>query len=222
MSRKATVAGASGLIGAELLKIILKEDDYDSVTALTRRKLDIVHPKLTQLIVDFDHLSDFREKISGDAVFSCLGTTNQITPDKKRYYQIDHDYPLHLGRMAEENKIPHFHLVSSIGANPKSKNFYTRMKGETERDIAMLNIPSVYFYEPSLLKGRQTAKRSGEKFFEGLFKIVDPLLLGSWKKYRSVEAATVARAMYDLSLESDPGKYIVQFLAGEPRRVRIK
>jgi uncharacterized protein YbjT (DUF2867 family) len=221
MSRKAIIAGASGLIGTELLKIILQEPGYDFVITLTRRKMDMVHPKLIQLITDFDRLSDFKEQIAGDAIFSCLGTTNQITPDKKRYYRIDHDYPLQLGRIAEENGIPQFHLVSSIGANPASKNFYTRMKGETERDIGLLKIPAVYFYEPSLLKGRQHAKRPGEIFFEGLFKIVDPLLLGKWKKYRTVEAATVARAMYEQSLVTEPGKYIVQFFGGDAKRVRI-
>lgn len=221
MSRKAIIAGASGLIGSELLKIILNEPAYDSVITLTRKQLDLVHPKLTQLNIDFDRLGEFASDITGDAIFSCLGTTNQITPDRKRYYHIDHDYPLHLGRMAVENGISHFHLVSSIGANPESKNFYTRMKGETERDIGLLNIPSIYFYEPSLLKGRQISTRTGERFFEGLFKFVNPLLIGSWKKYRSVDAATVARTMYDQSLENDPGKYVVQFLANRPNRIRL-
>ena len=211
MGKKAIVAGATGLIGGHLLDVLLATDTYDEVVILVRKKLDITHPKLTQLVLDFDQIENHSSSITGDAVFSCLGTTKNKTPDRNTYYRIDHDYPLLLAKMSKANGVKQFHLVSSIGANPDSGTFYIKLKGETERDIRALNFYSSFMYEPSMLTGREYETRYGEVFFEGLFKIVNHLLIGKWKKYRSVSGAAVARAMYDQSLKDEPGQWIVQF-----------
>ena len=214
MGKKAIVAGASGLIGGHLLEILLEADTYNEVLILVRKKIDFTHPKLTQLITDFDQIENHSPSITGDAVFSCLGTTRSKTPDRNEYYRIDHDYPLRLAKMAKANGVKQFHLVSSIGANPNSGTFYIRLKGETERDISALNFYSSFMYEPSMLTGREYETRYGEVFFEGLFKVVNHLLIGNWKKYRSVSGAAVAGAMYDQSLKDEPGQWIVQFESG--------
>jgi uncharacterized protein YbjT (DUF2867 family) len=214
MGKKAIVAGATGLIGGHLLEILLEADIYDEVLILVRKKIDFTHPKLTQLVIDFDQIESHSASITGDAVFSCLGTTKSKTPDRKTYYRIDHDYPLRLAKMAKANGVKQFHLVSSIGANPNSGTFYIKLKGETERDISALNFYSSFMYEPSMLTGREYETRFGEVFFEELFKIVNHLLIGRWKKYRSVSGAAVARAMYEQSLKDEPGQWIVQFESG--------
>ena len=214
MGKKAIVAGATGLIGSQLLEILLATDTYDEVRILVRKKLDITHPKLTQLVIDFDQIENHSSSITGDAVFSCLGTTRKKTPDRNTYYRIDHDYPLRLAQLAKANGVKQFHLVSSIGANPDSGTFYIKLKGETERDISALNFYSSCMYEPSMLTGREHETRFGEVFFEGLFKILNHLLIGKWKKYRSVSGAAVAGAMYDQSLKDEPGQWIVQFEDG--------
>jgi uncharacterized protein YbjT (DUF2867 family) len=214
MGRKAIITGASGLIGSQLLDILLAVETYDEVLILVRKKLNISHIKLTQLVIDFDQMESHAASIAGDAVFSCLGSTQKKTADRTVYYKIDHDYPLRLAKMAQANGVKQFHLVSSIGANPNSKTFYIKMKGETERDINALNMHSIFIYEPSMLTGRREEKRPGEMFFEGLFKIINPLLIGKWKKYRSVSGATVAKTMYEQSLKDEPGKWIVQFESG--------
>jgi uncharacterized protein YbjT (DUF2867 family) len=214
MEKKAVIAGATGLIGGQLLDILLEADTYDEVLILVRKKIDFIHKKLTQLVIDFDQIESYSSSITGDAVFSCLGTTRSKTPDRNTYYRIDHDYPLRLAKVAQENGVKQFHLVSSIGANPKSQTFYVKMKGETERDIGALNFYSSFFYEPSMLTGREYETRFGEVFFEGLFKFVNHLLIGKWKKYQSVSGAAVARAMYEQSLKDEPGKWIVQFEDG--------
>jgi uncharacterized protein YbjT (DUF2867 family) len=216
MGKKAIVAGATGLIGSQLLDILLATDTYDEVLILARKKLDITHPKLTQLVIDFDQIESQSTSITGDAVFSCLGTTRNKTPDRNTYYRIDHDYPLRLAKLAKANGVKQFHLVSAIGANPNSGTFYIRLKGETERDISALNFYSSFMYEPSMLTGREHETRFGEVFFEGLFKIINHLLIGKWKKYRSVSGAAVARAMYEQSLKDEPGKWVVQFEDGIP------
>jgi uncharacterized protein YbjT (DUF2867 family) len=214
MGRKAIVTGATGLIGSQLLDILLTGNEYNEIVVLARKKLNITNQKLTQLVIDFDQLESHTSSITGDAVFSCLGSTQKKTPDRNIYYKIDHDYPVRLAKMAAANGIKQFHLVSAVGANPESKNFYIKMKGETERDISVLNLKSIFLYEPSLLTGRKEEKRPGEMFFEVLFKIVNSLLTGSWKKYGSVSGATVAKTMYDQSLKDEPGKWVVHFENG--------
>ena len=214
MGKKAIVVGATGLIGGHLLEILLEAETYDEVLIFVRKKIDFTHPKLTQLVIDFDQIESHSASITGDAVFSCLGTTRSQTPDRNTYYKIDHDYPLRLAKMAKANGIKQFHLVSAIGANPNSGTFYIKLKGETERDISALNFYSSFMYEPSMLTGREYETRFGEVFFEELFKIVNHLLIGRWKKYRSVSGEAVARAMYDQSLKEEPGKWIVQFVNG--------
>ena len=99
MGKKAIIAGATGLIGGQLLEILLQADTYSEVLILVRKKLDITHPKLTQLVIDFDQIENHSLSITGDAVFSCLGTTRNKTPDRSTYYKIDHDYPLRLAKI---------------------------------------------------------------------------------------------------------------------------
>src|ERR1700742_1490359 len=124
MSNKAIIAGASGLIGSKLLNILLNEPGYDEVLVLVRRELPIEHQKLVQLIVDFDKLDKHVVAINGHAIFCCLGSTKKKTPDLNIYRKIDHDYPVKLAQIGKQNGVDQYHLVSSIGADSKSSNFY--------------------------------------------------------------------------------------------------
>jgi uncharacterized protein YbjT (DUF2867 family) len=214
MGKKAILIGASGLVGGHLLEFLLDADGFDEVLILVRKQIDFTHPKLTQLVIDFDQIESYSTYITGDAVFSCLGTTRRKTPDRNAYYKIDHDYPLRFAKLALKNGVKQFHLVSSIGANPNSNTFYLKLKGELERDISALNFHSIFLYEPSMLTGREYETRFGEVFFEGLFELLNLLLIGRWKKYRSVSGEAVAKAMYELSLKDEPGKWIVRFEDG--------
>ncbi|MBS7565797.1 NAD(P)H-binding protein [Mucilaginibacter sp. Bleaf8] len=208
MANKAVIAGASGLIGSELLQLLLHENFYDEVLVLVRKELPVQHKKLVQLVIDFDQLQNHAHAINGHAVFCCLGSTRAKTPDIKQYYKIDHDYPVQLAQIALQNNVPQYHLISAIGANPKSGNFYTRLKGETGADVAKVGIKSVHIYQPSLLTGNRKEHRLGERIATVLMKGLNPLLLGGLKKYRSIPAATVARAMYKQSLNTDEGLFI--------------
>ncbi|MDB5017406.1 MAG: nucleoside-diphosphate sugar epimerase [Mucilaginibacter sp.] len=208
MAKKAIVAGASGLIGSALLNILLQNKEYDTVLILVRRRLPIENNKLKQLIINFEQIEDHSKLLTGDVVFSCLGSTRIKTPDLKEYRKIDHDYPLRLAKIAFENGIRQFHLVSSIGADSSSSNFYTKMKGETEDDIKRVGLPALYIYQPSLLTGERKEIRIVEKIISGLFKVIDPLLFGKLKKYRSIAATTVAQAMFKQSIEKKEGIFI--------------
>ncbi len=208
MANKAVIAGASGLIGSELLQLLLQSQQYDEVLALVRHELPVNHKKLVQLVVNFDQLEQHQAAINGHAVFCCLGSTRSKTPDLSVYQKIDHDYPVELAQIARQNKIPHYHLVSAIGADSKSGNFYTKLKGQTEDDIQQVGIPSLHIYQPSLLTGNRKEFRLGEKIATVVMKMIDPLLFGSLRKYKSIPAATVAQAMYRQSLNTEEGVFV--------------
>jgi len=206
--RKAIIAGASGLIGGLLLDDLLQCSDYKEVVIIVRKELPIKNQKLKQLVIDFNKLDNYAEEITGDVIFCCLGTTRKKTPDLSVYRKIDHDYPLHLAQIALKNHIDQYHLVSALGANAGSSVFYNKIKGETERDITAIGVKCLQIYRPSLLTGDRKEKRFAERLAMGIFKIIDPLLIGTLKKYRSIPAKTVAEAMYKQSLIKQEGIFI--------------
>jgi len=208
MAYKAIIAGASGLIGSKLLNILLKQPEYSEVLILVRGKLDIEHKKLSQLVVNFDLLDEYADSLTGDAVFCCLGTTRNKTPDLKIYRKIDHDYPVKLAQLAFKNGVDQYHLVSAIGANIDSSNYYTKFKGETEADIKQVGLRSLHIYQPSLLTGTRKEYRLMERAASLIMRIIDPLLLGSLKKYRSIPAETVAMAMFKTSVTNHEGVFV--------------
>ena len=205
---KAIIAGASGLIGGELLNILLQHADYERILILVRTELPLKHKKLTQLVIDFDKLKDHEKEINGHAIFCCLGSTRKKTPNLDVYRRIDHGYPLQLAQMAAKNGVEQYHLVSALGADAGSSNFYTKMKGETERDIKEAGLHCLHIYRPSFLTGDRKEKRPVENFLSDLMKIIDPLLIGGLKKYRSIPAKTVAMAMYNESTINERGIFI--------------
>ncbi len=208
MFNRAIIAGASGLTGSELLDILLNSGQYNEVLVLVRKKLPADHPKLRQLVVNFDKPESFSEAITGHALFCCLGTTRKKTPDLSVYRKIDHDYPLQLAQLCKQNGVEQYHLVSALGANKDASNFYLKMKGETERDIAGTGLPALCIYQPSFLTGKRAENRPVERFLEPVMKVIDVLLIGGLKKYRSIAAGTVARAMYNQSLKNLSGVHI--------------
>lgn len=209
MAYKAIIAGASGLVGSALLQILLEQPEYNEVLALVRRELPVNHKKLVQLVVNFNQLDQHKTAITGsNALFCCLGSTRKKTPDLNDYRKVDFDYPVQLANMAAANGISQYHLVSSLGADASSSNFYTRLKGETEAAVEKAGLKCLHIYRPSALAGERTESRPIEKIFLAAMKLVNPLLTGIFKKYRSIEASTVAMAMYKQSLLKQEGVYI--------------
>ena len=206
--KKAVIAGASGLVGGHLLEIILNDSYYQEVLVLTRKEIPIQHKKLVQLVIDFDKLNLHAEAITGDAIFCCLGSTRKKTPNLSDYRKVDFDYPVKMGEIAKNNGIGQYHLVSSIGANMHSGNFYTKLKGETEYALINLALPCLHIYQPSALTGERKDRGLLEKFVLGIMSVIDPILLGSLKKYRSIAAKTVAQAMYNQSFKAEDGLFI--------------
>lgn len=193
--RSAIVFGATGLIGGHLLHELLDNPAYGRVIAVVRRDTGVKHEKLIQLFADFQSLDSIKDQLVADDVFCCLGTTRKKTPDLEAYYRVDHDYPVAAAALTKANGAKAFLLVSAIGADAASKNFYLRMKGAAERDVIAAEIPCTHIFRPSLLTGTRAEKRWLESFSQGLFRLINPLLINGLTKYRSIPAAWVAKAM---------------------------
>lgn len=193
--KKAILYGASGLVGSYILDNFLNNANYEQVVIVVRKELNIQHPKLKTLIGDFNTLPEVVKDIQVDEVFIALGTTQKKTPDKKLYYQIDHDYPILATKLAKENGAKAVFLVSALGANEKSSIFYSKMKGETERDIISLNLDNTYIFRPSMILGNRKENRPAEKVFIGIFKFINPIFVGGLSKYKGIEAEDIAKAM---------------------------
>lgn len=209
--KKAIIAGASGLIGSNLLQVLLDSEAYAEVLILVRKPLAVHHQKLKQIVLNFDDLDKHATGISGHALFCCLGTTRSQTPDKTEYRKIDHDYPVKLAQLAHKNNVKQCHLISCIGADSKSSNGYLKLKGETEDDVKAVGLPALHIYQPSMLIGRKTKLRWDESLINGLMAAVNPLLVGGLKKYRSIPAIDIARAMLIQSIDNETGIMIHQY-----------
>ncbi|MFZ4863381.1 NAD-dependent epimerase/dehydratase family protein [Sphingobacterium sp. Mn56C] len=206
----ALILGSTGLIGMELLVCLLKNKAYKTVYAITRRPLGIQHPKLKNTIAEINDVSLQIADLQVDVFFSCLGSTKAKTPDLKDYYAVDHDYPIEVARILKKNGCKAIAFVSSIGANVHAKNYYLKLKGETERDIERLGLDSTYIFRPSLLIGDRNEKRFGEKIAQVISPFLDLLCFGKFKDYRSIHAKTVASAMLNVSLKGEKGTHIYQ------------
>jgi len=207
--KTALIAGATGLIGNELLHKLLETSEYKQVYALVRNPLKMNHPKLKEVIVvDFDRLNEYKHYFAVNDVFVCLGTTIKKAKTQEAMYKIDVDYPVEIGRIAKEAGAKHYLVVSSMNADRNAKLFYPRMKGELEEKVLQLNFEQLSIFRPSLLLGNRDEFRLGEEMAAVLFKGLKSIFTGPLKKYRAIEGKTVAKAMYKVAQEKEQGKVV--------------
>jgi uncharacterized protein YbjT (DUF2867 family) len=215
--RTALVAGASGLVGMALIRQLTESPEYLRVVALVRRELDFRHPKLVQEVIDFDHPD--ASKIVGDDYFCALGTTLNKAGSKAAQYRVDCEYPYEIAKIALANGARQCLLVSSLGADAQSPNFYLRTKGELEQKLAGLGFGAFISCRPSMLFGERKEFRPLERIGIPLFKLFEPLMVGKWRKYRGIHAETVASAMIRLARQGLSGTHIVESdMLAIPRR----
>lgn len=214
-NRIAVVAGSTGLVGHELLQLLQNDSAYSKINCLVRKSNNLTHPKVSELVIDFDRIPDsLSEIVSVDDIFCCLGTTiKTVGGSKEAFRKVDHDYPLALAKWGETMHAKRFLVVSAMGANSKSSIFYNKTKGEMEDDISKLNIPSITFFRPSLLIGKRKENRPGEKIGIVIFKALSFLFVGPLKNYKGIHVKKVAQAMISASHAAENGKRVV--LSGE-------
>lgn len=192
--KTAIIIGASGLVGSFITLKLLDDDRYEKVKVFVRNSLDIKHPKLEENIVNFDNLSEWSNKIIGSEIYSALGTTLKKAGSKEKQYKIDFTYQYDIAKAACDNKVKSLLLVSSLGANYKSTNFYLRMKGNLDEKIQQLAFDKISIFRPSILIGLRSEKRFGESLSIKIAGVITSII-PAFKKYKPIKASLVAEAM---------------------------
>ena len=213
MRRTALLAGATGLVGRELLMLLLDDSDVADVVVLSRRPIATPHPKLQQGIVEFDQLHNFALPPVDD-FYCCLGTTIKRVGSREAFRQVDLLFPVTIARMALASGATRCFFVSAMGANPKSRVFYNRTKGELEAELTRLAFEAVYAFRPSLLAGERAEFRAGEGAALAVARTLSFLLPAS---LRPVAASDVARAMHACARRRKTGRFVVP--SDEIRRI---
>lgn len=189
---KAIVIGGTGATGKELVAQLLEDSRFDAVTVLVRRPFFGLRPKLTEIVMDFEKLNNYRDDIKGDVAFSCLGTTLKDAGSKDAQWRVDHDYQLEFATIAKENGVGSFVLMSAFGANANSAFFYNKMKGTLEQNLRELNFSQLVILHPGGIE-RPDSTRKGEKITMKLLKAFNAV--GLFKGYEPLSTDRLAKAM---------------------------
>lgn len=198
------IAGSTGLVGSLCLKLLLEHPAYERVVAVVRSGQGISHPKYFEKIVSFEDLGNV-PMVPAQEAFCALGTTRKKAGSKDAFYRVDHDYVANFAYWARGGGAELFSLVSSVGANPNSGNFYLATKGDVEQAIKEQHFPRVDVFRPGQLLGHRKEPRLGEQIGEAVLKMVKPLLAGPLRQYRAIEASQVAAAMVAMAQQKSLG-----------------
>jgi uncharacterized protein YbjT (DUF2867 family) len=203
MSYTALLAGATGLVGSQLLTMIIDSDVYEKVHVLSRRELNKSSPKIIEHIIDFENIKNFDPGTKIDHVFCCLGTTIKKAKTKENFRKVDHDYVIDLAQKTYEWETSRFLVISALGASAKSNIFYNRVKGDMEKALQDIGLPHLFIFRPSLLMGDRKENRPGEKTAIMVYKVINPLFVGKLKKYKGISANKVAKGMLNVALNNE-------------------
>ncbi|MGN6418574.1 MAG: NAD(P)H-binding protein [Pseudobacter sp.] len=212
-TQTAVIIGATGMVGGLLLQQLLQNDQFSSVRILVRKPVPIIHPKLEVKQVNFDDVESFNDGLGkADIVFCCVGTTQKkVKNDKTAYRKVDYDIPVTAAQMAAKNGFKKYLLVSAVGANPNSANFYLQLKGSVEEDISILPFDSIHIFRPSLLTGDRQEKRTAEKIAGIIMPALSWLMVGPLRKYKPISAKQVAISMMKAALSTENGIHVYHY-----------
>jgi uncharacterized protein YbjT (DUF2867 family) len=210
MNQTAIVFGATGLVGKELVFELLEDQRFLKVKAVVRNQLPLSHSKLDQIVLkDYTNLENFTSQLSADVYFCCIGTTIKKAGTQDSFRKTDFDIPVKIAKLAESLNVPKFIVISSLGANATTSNFYLRTKGEMEQEVRKQFRGNLKFVRPSLLLGHRAEFRFGEKVAQILMKPLGALMVGPLLKYKGIQGWDVARGMIK-SMELPKEKLIIE------------
>lgn len=204
---KAIIIGATGLTGNLILNEILNDTEFSEVRIFVRRPTGISNPKLTEIVNPMTDIDVLGPEVQGDVLFNAMGTTIKQAGSKSEQQRIDRDIPVAFARIASGNGVKMMLNVSSMGANMKG-GFYLKTKAEMEKGTEEFFPGHIFHFRPGMLMGNRKEFRPAEKIASVFVKIIDPLLAGSSKKFRSMPADKLAKAMVGLS-KNPEGKVAV-------------
>jgi uncharacterized protein YbjT (DUF2867 family) len=207
---KAIVIGATGLVGNLILKELISDNDVSEVRIFVRKPNGMINPKLKEIVTPMTDINILSSEILGDVLFNALGTTIKKAGSQEEQQRIDRDLPIAFAKIASENGVKIMLNVSSVGANLKG-GFYLKTKAEMENGTGKFFPESVFHFRPGFLVGDRKEFRLVEKIASGVMKVVDPILTGSSKKYRSMPAYKLAKAMVSLSKNPAGKPTVLQF-----------
>ena len=204
---KALLIGATGSTGKFLLNELIQDDDYTSVSVFVRRPTGKSHPKLTEHVIDFSNLEQYKELITGDVLFSCLGTTLKAAGSQENQWKIDFEIPAVFASIARQNRVNSMVLLSSADASPNSRIFYSKMKGELETAITELDFGQYIIFRPGLLL-RPDTDRSGEKALAKILGFLNGI--GLVNKYKPLPTEVLAMKLAKAPWKLPQGTSIVK------------
>ena len=192
------VFGSTGLIGSNLLKYLEHDTYFSKVNVITRKPIHFKNSKFKNIVIDFSDINSIQDSLkNSQIVFVSIGTTqSKVNWDLKKYKKIDYEIPINIAKAAKKLNIKKYLIVSSAGADINAKGFYLSLKGQIESDIIKIGIKNTYIFRPSLLLGARKENRVGEKIAQVIMPLFSFLLP---KKYRPINAESVAKSMINLS-----------------------
>ena len=203
--KKAIVIGGTGMVGLQLVKQLIEDEKYDEIISLVRRSSGINNPKLQEKIINFDQPESWSNLITGDVLFSTLGTTIAQAKTKNAQFKVDYTYQFIVAETAAKNGVGTYVLISSAGANSKSRVFYTNMKGKLEDAVQALLFKQITIIRPGQLAGNRVEKRKSEKIALSIMYFINKL--GLLKRYKPIQAYQVAQAMINAAENKKSGTY---------------
>ncbi len=214
MSNKtALIAGATGLVGKELVKLLINDPAFREVKIISRRSLDINHEKIKEILIeDFEKLDEYKDEFNVNQVFCCLGTTMKKAGSKEMFRKIDVDYPIKMAELAKgQDQFETYHIVTSIGSSAESALFYNKVKGEVEDALKKLDLKSLKIYQPSLLLGKRSDFRLMEEIGKGISAFLSFFVIGGREtRLWSIKGEDVARSMQFIAIQGKEGLQVLR------------
>lgn len=207
MNKTACIFGSTGLIGSHLLDLLVNDSRYERIIVFNRSLKYYTHPKIKQILSDYESISEVSNDLDANEYYCCLGTTIKKAKTREAFEYVDYLLPLQIARIAIENKVDKYLIVSSIGASEQSRNFYLRTKGKMEQEVSRLGIKRLHIFRPSMLLGKRNEKRLAESVGQVFMNFFGFLMFGVLRKYKAIHAKTVAAAMLAVANQNTDKKF---------------